>query len=263
MNALIELPAIPTREQIEALERHIKQLPQVEVRTRHYFAQGLYAREILIPAGMVLTGRVHKTEHLNIVSQGDITVWTEEGMKRVQAPFTLVSQPGTKRVGLAHADTVWTTIHACMETDLEQVEALLLEPDETSFYGVGNILKDDYICFLQEHSLTEEMVRHISEVAEDQIPFPQEYGVRVGPSSVQGMGLFAQTVFSENELIAPARIESRRTPAGRYVNHARCPNAHMIVHKRDVWLSAIRQIDREEEITVNYRQVLALNRTLT
>lgn len=141
MNALVELPAVPTREQIETLERHIKQLPQVEVRTRHYFANGLYAREILIPQGMVLTGRVHREEHLNIVSQGDITVWTEEGMKRVQAPFTLVSKPGTKRVGLAHADTVWTTIHACTETDLERVEARLLEPDDTTMFGVGNTLK--------------------------------------------------------------------------------------------------------------------------
>jgi hypothetical protein len=147
MNALVELPTIPSREQIEALEAELKKLEQVEVRTRHYFAHGLYAREILIPKGMLLTGRVHKHEHLNIVSQGDITVWTEEGMKRVQAPFTIVSKPGCKRVGLAHEDTVWTTIHSCVETDLEKIELELLEPDETSMFAVGNRLKT-----LLEHS---------------------------------------------------------------------------------------------------------------
>lgn len=140
MNALA-LPNIPTREQIERLELEIRQQEQAPIETRHYFAQGLYAREIRIPAGMLLTGRVHKAEHLNIISQGDITVWTEEGMKRLLAPSTLISRPGTKRVGLAHTDTVWTTVHACAERDLEKLERELLEPDEFSPYAVGNVLK--------------------------------------------------------------------------------------------------------------------------
>lgn len=103
-------------------------MPQVEIPPRHYFAQGLYAREITIPAGTVLTGKVHAAEHLNIISQGDITVWTEDGMKRLQAPFCLVSRPGTKRVGFAHTDTVWTTIHATTETDLAALERELIVP---------------------------------------------------------------------------------------------------------------------------------------
>src|SRR5207244_83087 len=88
-----------------------------------------YAREILIRAGTVLTGKVHSTEHLNIVSQGRIIVWTEDGMKEVAAPCTLVSRPGTKRVGFALEDTVWTTIHANPQnlTDLAALEAALID----------------------------------------------------------------------------------------------------------------------------------------
>lgn len=129
MNALIELPAVPTREQIERLENEMRKAPPIEIRTTHYFAQGLYAREIFIPKGCLLTGKVHRAEHLNIVSLGDITVWTEQGMKRVTAPFTMVSKPGTKRVGLAHEDTIWTTVHAAIETNIELLEQLLVEPD--------------------------------------------------------------------------------------------------------------------------------------
>lgn len=140
MNDLELLPETPTREQIDRLEGEIKKFKQHEFKTSHYFAQGLYAREIFIPAGTVLTGKVHKAEHLNIVSQGDITVWTEHGMKRVQAPFTMVSKPGTKRVGFAHSDTIWTTIHACEEKDIEKIEQLLIEDDPTALYGVGNRL---------------------------------------------------------------------------------------------------------------------------
>jgi len=118
------------REKLDALELEMKKCPQVEIPPRHYFAQGLYAREITIPAGTLLTGKIHRTQHLNIISQGDISVLTEQGPKRVQAPCTLVSPPGTKRVGYAHSDTVWTTIHAnpTEETDVEVLESLLITP---------------------------------------------------------------------------------------------------------------------------------------
>lgn len=80
-----------------------------------------------IPAGTVATGKVHKTLHLNILSQGDVSVLTEDGMKRIQAPCTIVSPPGTKRAVYAHTDVVWTTIHGTHETDLEKLEADLIE----------------------------------------------------------------------------------------------------------------------------------------
>jgi hypothetical protein len=123
------LPNHPTRAQIDLLEAHMRQLPPIELEPVHHFAAGLYARELRIPAGTLLTGKVHKTEHLNILSAGTITVWTEEGMRTLSAPFTLVSQPGTKRVGYAHSDCVWTTVHATDETDLERLEAELVETE--------------------------------------------------------------------------------------------------------------------------------------
>lgn len=102
------------------------QEPQIEIKTTHYFAKGIYAREIFIPKGVLLTGKIHKTEHLNIVSQGKIAVVTEFGQKIIEAPCTLVSEPGTKRAGLALEDTVWTTIHGTNETDLEKLELELI-----------------------------------------------------------------------------------------------------------------------------------------
>lgn len=101
---------------------------QIELKTTHYFAKGMYAREIFIPKGTCLTGKIHKTEHISIISKGDITVWTDEGMKRVQAPYTIVAKPGMKRVGFAHEDTVWTTFHPNQdnETDLVKLEEVLI-----------------------------------------------------------------------------------------------------------------------------------------
>jgi len=103
-----------------------KQGNQIVIQPVHYFAQGLYAREILIPKDTLLTGKIHLFEHLNIISKGDISVLTENGIKRVKAPATIISKPGIKRLGFAHEDTVWTTIHACSETDVDEVEKLLV-----------------------------------------------------------------------------------------------------------------------------------------
>lgn len=119
-------PPADARRKILFLENEMRKHPQVEIQPVHYFAKGLYAREIYIPKGTLLIGKIHKSEHLNIISKGDISVVTEFGTKRIVAPFTMVSQPGTKRVGYANEDTVWTTIHATEETDMEKIERELI-----------------------------------------------------------------------------------------------------------------------------------------
>jgi hypothetical protein len=123
------LPSIPTRAQIERLEAEMLKHNQLPIAPMHYFAVGLYAREITIPAGTLLTGKVHKAEHFNIISQGRIVVWTEDGMREIAAPSLIISRPGTKRVGLALETTVWTTIHANPDNvrDPEALEQSLVE----------------------------------------------------------------------------------------------------------------------------------------
>jgi hypothetical protein len=112
------------RGKILELEAAMLAMPehQVELRVTHHFAPGVYMRELLIPKGVMLTGKIHKTEHMNILSQGDITVWTEDGMKRLTASTVIKSQPGIKRVGYAHEDSIWITVHPTDETDVAKIE---------------------------------------------------------------------------------------------------------------------------------------------
>lgn len=121
--------AIGNRADIIALEAKLRELPQLDLPLTHWFSKGLYARELFIPKGTILVGKIHAHANLNIISQGDISVLTEQGAMRIKAPFTIVSPPGTKRVGYAHEDTVWTTIHATEETDPERIEAEMILPD--------------------------------------------------------------------------------------------------------------------------------------
>jgi hypothetical protein len=124
----VEMLPAPSRESILKLEAAMLEHPQVEMEVIHHFSKGIYARELRIPKGTVLTGKIHRHEHLNIISAGDITVMTESGMQRIRAPHTLLSLPGIKRAGYAHEDTVWTTIHATEETDLVKLEQMFIAP---------------------------------------------------------------------------------------------------------------------------------------
>lgn len=90
---------------------------------KHYFADGMYCREIFIPKGVVVVGKIHKHQHPNFIIEGDVSVLTEDGgVERIKAPKFMISSPGTKRLVYAHEDTIWTTIHATDERDLEKIE---------------------------------------------------------------------------------------------------------------------------------------------
>lgn len=130
MNDLAALPPTPSLEQILDLERAIAAAPQAEHFTGHYFADGVYGRALLIKAGTALTGKMHRQRHLNFLMQGTIRVWTEQGMKDLDAPQIIVSEPGTKRVGYAFTDVIWVTVHATDKTDLDEIEAevIVAEP---------------------------------------------------------------------------------------------------------------------------------------
>lgn len=125
MSELVETVA-PTRAQIEHLEAVIATAPQVELPLIHGFGPGFYARSMMIPAGTVLTGKVHATEHIFMLTKGDISITTAEGVKRVQAPYQAICPPGSKRAGYAHTDCVCVNIHITEQQDLAALEAELI-----------------------------------------------------------------------------------------------------------------------------------------
>jgi len=98
------------------------QLDSKDLPVRHLFAPGVYAREITMPEGVVVIGKIHKHEHVNIISMGRVRVATEFGVEEFAAPYSFVSKPGTKRVVYVLETTVWTTIHPTDETDLAKIE---------------------------------------------------------------------------------------------------------------------------------------------
>jgi len=100
----------------------MKEMPQLDAPVKHHFSKGVYAREIFMPEGMLIVGKVHKTRHLNIISQGKCTVITPTRRLEITAPYTFESLEGEQKVVQMHKDTVWTTIHLTEETDLAKIE---------------------------------------------------------------------------------------------------------------------------------------------
>ena len=140
MNDLANL--IPSREQIDRLQAEMVKMPQADLQTEHYFSEsGMYCRKVFRLAGTLIVGKVHKHHHLFLCAMGEIIAWTENGMKRLQAGDVVESKPGTKRVTLAVTDAIGVTVHRTDKTDLDEIEAELVEPDNTALFDSSNLLK--------------------------------------------------------------------------------------------------------------------------
>lgn len=253
----------PTRENILAYEEMAKRLPQIEIPVKHYVHGGMYCREITIPKGALITGHIYKFDHLDIMISGDITVSTEDGeRKRITGYHCFKSDAGKKRAGYAHEDTTWITVHPYGEEvshDGDEIQRFITAnnfEDLNEFNRLVNI--NDYFDLVNKTQMTEEQIRAQAEYEGDQIEMPTGFeNIYVADSCIEGKGLFSTTRIKKGDYICPARLGDSRTPAGRYTNHALTANAIMVITDfGDIDVFAIRDIDPDEEITVNYRKVI-------
>jgi hypothetical protein len=261
---------------VQELEKHFLKEKQADCPVKHIFAPNIYIREVSIPAGTFSIGHYQTTEHLNIMLKGRVTMVNEDGSHtELVAPQTFVSKPGRK-IGYIHEDMVWQNVYSTNEIDVEKLEAtylnksitwqenqksqeLLLTLDHSSDIA-------DYYLAIAEFGFDHETVRKQTENMEDQIPMPfGSYKAIVANSRIDGKGVFATGNIEEGEVIAPARIDGKRTPIGRYTNHSKNINAIMVLRDNgNIDLVAKKAINGcqggnlGEEITIDYRQALSL-----
>lgn len=102
---------------------------------KHTFAKGIYVREITVPKGMLVCTKIHKYSHPVFLLKGDVSILEETGERRVKAPMHFITPAGTKRVCYCHEETVWVTVHATEETDLEKIEEEIIAKDFNELEG--------------------------------------------------------------------------------------------------------------------------------
>ena len=149
MNDIIEQMGIPSKEQIDKLQFEMAKMPQVELETEHYFSGGMYCRKLIRPAGTLIVGKVHLKDHFFMCAKGEIIAWSEKGMKTLKAGDIIESKQGTKRVTYAVTDAIGITFHKTDKTDLDDIEAELIEPDATALFDSSNKLIEKPIMVLE------------------------------------------------------------------------------------------------------------------
>jgi hypothetical protein len=252
------------------LEKLCLPLPQRQCGVIHRFGPGICIREVTIPADTFAIGHVQKFDHMNVMLSGRVTMVNDDGStQEVCAPFMSVGKPGRK-IGYVHEDMTWLNVYATDLRDAEAVEAHFVEKsqawqDDAEQRRLVDALSRevdrlDFQEMLIDVGFDESEAIRQSENPNDQIPFPYG-GIKVmkAESAIHGVGMFATDNISAGEVIAPARIDGCRTPAGRYVNHSKSPNAEMRISGCDIILVAIKDIRGYsggrlgEEITTDYR----------
>lgn len=107
----------------------------------HRFTDGMYIREIFMPKGSLLTSKIHKTNHPYTISKGRAAVSIDgKEWHEYEAPYTGITQAGTRRILYILEDCVWTTYHCVpMASELDN------ELDEESQLKLIDIIEDEII----------------------------------------------------------------------------------------------------------------------
>ena len=119
----------PLLEQIEILS----QMPQTPMPVKHRFQDGVYIREIFMPADTYVIGHVHRCRHFNMVLEGKAWVHMENHGRVVKAGEVIESGPLVQKALYIIEDCRWATIHAnpTNSRDIEflENEIVHLSPD--------------------------------------------------------------------------------------------------------------------------------------
>lgn len=97
-----------------------------EIEISHHFGGGVYAKETVIPAGVVLTQHVHLRDHLSVLASGRVAVDIDGSESELIGPCCITIKAGHAHKVTAKTEAVWYCIHASIETDPEKIDETLI-----------------------------------------------------------------------------------------------------------------------------------------
>jgi hypothetical protein len=125
-------------QRLDALERALlDNLPAVHMPVEHIFNPRLYCRKIFMPAGTLLTSKIHRLEHPYVVASGRVrVVIAGGGFEIIEAGHAGITMPGTRRLLFIEEDCIWLTYH-------------VLSPEEEQMRQNGSTI-DDMLAAIEE-----------------------------------------------------------------------------------------------------------------
>jgi len=267
--------ALATLSDVESAERELLSHPQVDCPVVHHFGPGICIREVFMPAGAIAIGHRQKFDQLNIMIRGKVLIAKDDGTTQIlTAPMIFTGKAGRK-IGYVMEDMVWQNVYATDLKDASAVEDFFIEKseqwhdDQASRFALESVARaadrNDYMLLLEECGIAHSQARQQSENEDDQM-WVENPITRVDISPIEGKGLFATADIKAGDVVCPARIDGKRTQAGRFTNHSIFHNAQMrLLPNGDIDLVAVTDIEGCKggsigtEITIDYRQALSLS----
>jgi hypothetical protein len=254
-----------TADKVVALQNELFKLPQANIVTEHVFTPGKYERRITIPAWTVLTGAEHKTDYHVRLEKGTIAVNTDDGVKVLTAPVDFPAKAGMQRAGRVFEDeVVWVDVYDNLDncTDLAALEDRLYVVPECGLADSRTQVQKaqiDYGAFLHQIGMTQEEMDKIVHIESDLMGMPEGVAVELRDSLIHGKGLFATRDFEAGEVVCPGRLNGKRTPGGRFINHSVECNITPTKVGDDIYAVAARKIRAGDELVVDYRASMRVN----
>ena len=106
---------------VRALEEELLKEPQVKIPTYHHLHAGMYARTIVVPAGVILTGSLMKIPTLLIIN-GHFLLFAGDKSFELKGYNVFTGGAHRKQAGVAVTDTQVTMIFATKATTVEEAE---------------------------------------------------------------------------------------------------------------------------------------------
>lgn len=262
---------VSIQSQIENLQDELLKMPQADIVTENIFLDGIYERKITIPPWTVLTGAEHKTDYKIRLEKGTIAVNIGDKVQIMTAPMEFEAKAGAQRVGrVFEEEVVWVDVYEnpdnCQDLTILE-ERLYLVPE----CGLGenrvaleiSNAQTDYKLFLDQIGLNQDEMDKIVTNESDVIDMPEHVYVGLRDSKIHGKGLFATKSFKKGEIVCPGRLNGKRTPGGRFINHSYDSNILPIKVGDDIYAMAVRDIYENEELLVDYRSSMRINFGIT
>ena len=127
-NSYLSPDRIRRRIKMLEVEQKLMEIPeQIDPGVTHFMHGDTYIRSMFIPAGLLIVGRIHATDHICMI-EGDIYVSDEFSDEHYQG-FTMFHSPrGSKRIVRTERDSRFTTIHhipGAGNMSIEEIEEML------------------------------------------------------------------------------------------------------------------------------------------
>jgi hypothetical protein len=161
----IDLSEYTVREKIEIVEWYLhKAVKNIisELEVNEYIKDGYYFRQIMIPKGVLLTGKIHLKGHLFVVLDGDMELATDDFSERVRAdiqrPFVAVIPDNSKKIGYAYENTIVATFHKIDDecANIDKINDKILADSDLTWVD----------ALMSEYGITEEDIMRLEQIGD-------------------------------------------------------------------------------------------------